>query len=275
MDISEVDFAALSNQAQEGKVSHAYLFYGAEEFAQRRAIHEFICLIATKSTAFDVQLIRRNLQSGQQPNVIEIDGSSASIKIGDIRDVIRFFSTTSLKGEIKYACLYGAQTMTEQAQNALLKTVEEPFDGCRVLLGSKSREGLLSTLLSRLSPIKLNEAYTAEGSAFLGSKLESILFEANDSLALLAAQQLSDDRPSAIAELESLCAYFSGLMSQSIPDSGALVSKLPKATQMKLLNLALSAISYLRQNVSVQLTIECMFIQMQEVCHAESSRRPL
>lgn len=76
--------------------------------------------------------------------------SKPSITIDTIKDLSAWLSFMPSVGKEKVAILVDADKMTEEAQNAFLKTLEEPPPNSRIILTSASFQDLLPTILSRL-----------------------------------------------------------------------------------------------------------------------------
>ncbi|HUA13393.1 MAG TPA: hypothetical protein VL989_02755 [Candidatus Sulfotelmatobacter sp.] len=87
------------------------------------------------------------------PNVLILD--STPIKIEDIRSLDKFLSLKVVSpNPINRAVLIkNAQSMRAEAQNALLKTLEEPPKGTVIVLSVDSELSLLPTVLSRLEKV--------------------------------------------------------------------------------------------------------------------------
>ncbi|BBD09723.1 DNA polymerase III subunit delta' [Desulfovibrio ferrophilus] len=77
------------------------------------------------------------------------DGREAKIKIDDVRELKHLFGQPP-RGDGKRVVIFNeAQELTQQAANALLKSLEEPSQGTVFLLLTPQREWLLPTLVSR------------------------------------------------------------------------------------------------------------------------------
>jgi DNA polymerase III subunit delta' len=74
---------------------------------------------------------------------------SKDIKIEAVRDAITWTQKSSSRGRAKVLLLFPADAMNLVASNALLKTLEEPPQGVRLLLVTEDAERLLPTLRSR------------------------------------------------------------------------------------------------------------------------------
>lgn len=99
----------------------------------------------------------RQVLSGNHPDLIHVTHEKAgSIGVDDIREqindtiVVRPYSSP-----YKVYIVDEAQKMTTQAQNALLKTIEEPPSYAVIVLLTTSSEAFLPTILSRCVQLKL------------------------------------------------------------------------------------------------------------------------
>jgi DNA polymerase-3 subunit delta' len=98
---------------------------------------------------------------------------SREIKIDAIRAAIQWAHTSSGRNRGKVLLLFPADAMNAVSANALLKTLEEPGRGLRLILASESPSHLLPTLRSRCQLVRFEDPPTGESLAFLHqSKLE-------------------------------------------------------------------------------------------------------
>ena len=80
---------------------------------------------------------------------------SRQIRIDDVRAAIDWVATTSSRGRGKVVLVQPAEAMNVQSANALLKTLEEPPRGARLLLASARPDQLLPTVRSRCQVLRL------------------------------------------------------------------------------------------------------------------------
>ena len=80
---------------------------------------------------------------------------SKQVRIDEVRALIDWTTRTSARGRGKVAVLHPAESLNQQSANALLKTLEEPPAGTRLLLCSADPARLLPTLRSRCQSLKL------------------------------------------------------------------------------------------------------------------------
>ena len=80
---------------------------------------------------------------------------SKEIRIGEVLAAIDWCHVTSSRGRAKVMLIHPAQAMNLIAANALLKTLEEPARGLRIVLTAQDEEALLPTLRSRCQRVRL------------------------------------------------------------------------------------------------------------------------
>jgi DNA polymerase III subunit delta' len=92
---------------------------------------------------------------------------SRQIRIPEVRALIDWAHQTSARGQGKVAVLHPAEAMNGASANALLKTLEEPPLGTRLLLSTADPALLLPTVLSRCQHLRLGEPPRAQALAWL------------------------------------------------------------------------------------------------------------
>ncbi|MCH7541851.1 hypothetical protein IH981_03730 [Patescibacteria group bacterium] len=87
--------------------------------------------------------------------------TSESFGIGDIRKLKYNFSRKPFESTYQTFIILEAQNLTIEAQNALLKILEEPPGSAKIFLTAPTSEGLLSTIVSRCQKLEL--AFESDG----------------------------------------------------------------------------------------------------------------
>lgn len=89
--------------------------------------------------------------AGSHPDYQQLlpEEAGKAIKIDQVRDLVQFASRTPQYGGYRVALIAPAQAMNRNAQNALLKTLEEPGERTLLLLLSDQPARLLATVRSR------------------------------------------------------------------------------------------------------------------------------
>lgn len=148
------------NAVQSGKVSHAYILSG-EAGMGRKSLASSFALSLLCEKGLDEPCMQchacKQVLSGGHPDLIYVTHEKpASIGVDDIREQIN--DAILIRPYSSYYKIYivdEAEKMTVQAQNALLKTIEEPPSYAVILLLTTNPEAFLPTILSRCVQLKL------------------------------------------------------------------------------------------------------------------------
>lgn len=97
----------------------------------------------------------RMINAQTHPDVKVYSPGSQRFGIPLVRQVQQDSTESNYSARYRFNILNGCETMTVEAQNALLKMLEEGRKGCVNVLLSQSLEGLLQTILSRSIVLKL------------------------------------------------------------------------------------------------------------------------
>jgi DNA polymerase III subunit delta' len=93
--------------------------------------------------------------------------ASRQIRIDDVRCAIDWITRTNSRGRAKVVVLHPAELLNLQSANALLKTLEEPPAGARLVLTAADPARLMPTVRSRCQQILLAEPPAAQALAWL------------------------------------------------------------------------------------------------------------
>jgi len=97
-----------------------------------------------------IELIREEIQKKSLNPYYKINIENANlIKISSIRDIRKFVNINIDEMEYRFIIISDAHLMNEQAQNALLKNLEEPPEGIIFILLTSDKNKLLPTIQSR------------------------------------------------------------------------------------------------------------------------------
>ena len=145
----------------QGRIPHALLLEGPEGCGKTVFAREIAAKILCESTGqrpCGHCNACRKVFSGQHPDVSILErGDSQFIKVGDIRNLQEAAVVRPNEGRRRVFILRNAQDMNQNAQNALLKLIEEPPAHCVFLLTATGRSRLLPTILSRVITLSLRE----------------------------------------------------------------------------------------------------------------------
>ena len=145
--------AHLENAIKQNKVSHAYIFNGEKGCGKKMLALEFARMLQCQEEGRPCGKCRSCLQaeSGNHPDIIKITHEKpGSIGVDDIREqLIGDVQIKPYSSPYKVYIVPDAEKMTVQAQNALLKTIEEPPAYAVILLLTTNASAFLPTILSR------------------------------------------------------------------------------------------------------------------------------
>jgi DNA polymerase-3 subunit delta' len=97
----------------------------------------------------------RRAAQGAHPDVILVRPETQAIKIAQIRDVVREIMGRPFEAGARAVVIDDAHSMTEEAANALLKSLEEPPPTSHVLLVTSAPQALLPTIRSRCQALRM------------------------------------------------------------------------------------------------------------------------
>ena len=133
---------------------------GDPELAQRAALTAAAGLLCPDDTARPCGVCRScvkvRTRSHPDLSVLQGTGGQRSLHIDAVRALRRDSVILPNEAAVKVYVLLGAQEMSEQAQNALLKVLEEPPERVRFILTCDDRAHLLGTILSRCTCYSLD-----------------------------------------------------------------------------------------------------------------------
>ena len=156
-----------SEAFRRGKLSHAYIIEGPagsgkEEFADRLAAALLCEKAVPGKELFPGAPCGRcpscvKAFSGNHPDIIHVQHAKASVlSVGEIREqVVSDMYIKPYYGPFKIYIIKDAQLMNINAQNAVLKTIEEPPEYGLLLLLTDNADGFLETIRSRCIMIRM------------------------------------------------------------------------------------------------------------------------
>ncbi|PNV60353.1 DNA polymerase III subunit delta' [Clostridium sp. chh4-2] len=142
------------------KVSHAYILTGESGMGRKSLAKAFamtlLCEKGKSEPCMECHACKQ-VMTGNHPDLVFVTHEKPnSIGVDDIREQIN--DTIMIRPYSSYYKIYivdDAEKMTVQAQNALLKTMEEPPAYAVILLLTTNQEAFLPTILSRCVQLKL------------------------------------------------------------------------------------------------------------------------
>lgn len=116
-----------------------YLVYGGTQKARTEKIDTLLHLGGVTSSS----------DNNPDFNVVDLLTEKKSIGIAEVKSGIKFLHERPFSHKNKVLLVNNADKLTPDAQNALLKTLEEPPQYAILILNSKTERDLLETVISR------------------------------------------------------------------------------------------------------------------------------
>lgn len=143
----------LQNAIRMGKVSHAYIIQGEAGSGKKLLAETFASALQCEEGGTEpcghCQSCKQAV-SGNHPDIRRVIHEKATIGVDDIRlQLNNDILVKPYSRPYKVYIIDEAEKMTEQAQNAMLKTIEEPPEYAVILLLTVNAKLLLPTILSR------------------------------------------------------------------------------------------------------------------------------
>ena len=153
-------------------ISHAYLFSGKEGIGKKTLAIEFAkSIMCNESTNFDYCGNCESCITFESGNDFKIIFPTKNvIKVDEIREFCGELFLKPTKTSHKVFIIDDAECMNEQAQNALLKVLEEPPLYATIILITSNKEKLLNTIKSRVVDIQFDFLSNEEIKKILDSR---------------------------------------------------------------------------------------------------------
>ena len=199
--------ARLTRTFASGKVPHAMMIISDQAIdAAREIAASIVCDNRTFPPCGDCAHCRKN-RKHIHPDVIEISGKS-TIQVDQIREMRLDAMVLPNDCNRKVYIINQAQTMTESAQNAFLKILEQPPTGVFFLLATNRRE-IIDTIRSRVVEINLQEKrYAPQASEIIKQLFDACMKRDEWQISSLIEQGFASDRAKAMT---FVCEYISYL----------------------------------------------------------------
>ena len=152
--------SALISDVRSGRAPHAIALTGMAGVGKRTLARllacAFLCVGEGQKPCMACKGCKRAL-NGTHPDLLTPSAGEKerSIKVDHLREIIHALSMHAVEGGSRVVLLENAQRMTPQAQNALLKSLEEPDGSTRFILTASGDSGLLPTVRSRCRVVRV------------------------------------------------------------------------------------------------------------------------
>lgn len=161
-DLTQQDFAIriLKAHIEKKRLAHTYVFSGKASSRKEDLAMAFACALNGEQEDLFVDYHTnacKKISEHNHPDVhwIGEDSKAKSLKIEEMRTLISQAGYKPYEGSWKLFVIMGADRLTVDASNALLKTLEEPPEQTVFVMLTESKSHLLETIQSRSFEIRL------------------------------------------------------------------------------------------------------------------------
>lgn len=167
-------------------VPHAVLFLGPTSVGKRSLALDLAAGLLCSGATGGERPCRacrscRMVAHGNHPDihVLEPEGPGGQIRIGGpdmkppgrgVRDLVMDLALLPAEGVARVAIIGDAQRMNDEAQSALLKTLEEPPSRTTLILCTDDEERMLPTVRSRCAKVRLGTVSARDIETLLGAR---------------------------------------------------------------------------------------------------------
>ena len=148
----------LKKSINNNQISHSYLFVGIEGIGKKMLATELakaiLCLNDNKYCNNCKSCVE--FDGNNNPDFLYIEPDGNSLKIEQIREMQKKAQEKPIISNKKVYIIDNADKMTVEAQNSLLKTLEEPPEFVTIILIGSNENAFLTTIKSRCMIIRFN-----------------------------------------------------------------------------------------------------------------------
>ncbi|HEY6720388.1 MAG TPA: DNA polymerase III subunit gamma/tau [Burkholderiales bacterium] len=200
----------LQNAIESGRIAHSYIFSGARGVGKtttaRILAKALNCVHGPTLTPCNECDACREITAGNSLDVLEIDAASnrGIDQVRELRDMVRY---APVGGRHKVVILDEAHMLTDEASNALLKTLEEPPDKVVFVMATTQPEDLVDTIRSRSQHFHFRALSFAEIADALGGIASKEGLKVEDGAIAVMARTADGSLRDALSLIEQARAY--------------------------------------------------------------------
>lgn len=152
----------LQTIVEKNRLAHAYIFEGEKGTGKRDVVSFFMKLLLcdnlSKNVPCETCRSCRRIDSGNHPNIQQVEPDGQFIKIDQVRELIAELKMTGVEEGKKIYVLHHADRLNASSANMLLKFLEEPDGQVVAILLTEQIQSILPTIRSRCQHIKFLKA---------------------------------------------------------------------------------------------------------------------
>jgi len=156
---------SLINALNTDTCAHAILFTGPEGIGKSTLATDFAQMLLCTGegpSACGRCAACNTFEAGTNPDFLKIESDGNNISVDNIREIQSGSVIRPMYSKRKVYFIRQAEKMTQQAQNSLLKTLEEPPPYCVIILSASNPEMLIPTVRSRVLKYSFKKNTTDE-----------------------------------------------------------------------------------------------------------------
>lgn len=168
----------LSKLLESGRFPHALIIEGEERIGKKTLARDLACALVCRGEDKPCGECSqcKKAMSGIHPDISEYipSGTANSFHVDTVRNIINDAYVQPNEADYKVYILANAHCMNPNAQNALLKILEEPPKYVVFILTTESKSALLSTVLSRSVCVSLEGVDIGRAANYITSHCEGV-----------------------------------------------------------------------------------------------------
>ncbi len=142
----------LKDIIENNNISHSYIFSGSSGIGKFLFAKEFAkAILCMNDTIRPCNSCKSciSFENGNNMDIIVIDEQEETIKTDTIKELTKNILEKPIQSSKKVYIINNSENMTKEAQNSLLKTLEEPPEYAIIILVTSNENLLLNTIKSR------------------------------------------------------------------------------------------------------------------------------
>ena len=168
------NFEKLKNYVKNGKNFHAIIINSEDEFTNFAMSKLLSMLLLCDNVCFSCKNCKKVINDSHPD--LKIFPENDSFLVADANKIVEEASIKPIFSDKKIFILHNFDNATVQAQNKLLKTIEEPYDNVIFIFTAVNCEKILQTILSRTQQFKLSKFSKEELKMFTEKSLTDEIY---------------------------------------------------------------------------------------------------
>jgi|GEM_PF-380965 len=200
----------------------------------------------------------------EHADIHQLNEPEETLKIEDVRQFLNRSGYAPYQGEWQYYLMYGVDTASIPAQNALLKVLEEPPSQTRLILTATQADRLLPTIRSRVQLVSLTQQPDSENLDTPNSEpavdfaAQYHLIQNSGWAELITSAEKYQDREAAQDFIQGLLHH---LHQHMVSQPQRVLTQTQLLTHQQILT---ETLKLLEKNTNVRLTVEACFFSLKD-----------